>query len=701
MRKPGVSASFFALSIGILACGARLPAQTPPTPTVEKEEGCPLSPGEYQSLGYTLREVNVDNVFNRFFLLGKPLALPSGVAFPVAGAAFRVKDAVDAAAALTDQLHNRAPENPSPFNVTAVVDYISNCTDLGGKKQLDLTYKAFTTRIPIASGLTLESRTKQSDDPAQEAGAVKESSKATLRPTATYSLSDRLRMGGAVSMRAAPGGIFETMEVSGQGSATSHVFRAAFAGNAAPAMKLVDRAEWRLTFADDVLPTEENQFLAQRMIGGQASAQSRPFGKVGAVLRYGLSFEGGDQNSNLAGSADGRFLSSTSYGAFRIYTGVGFSTDNHSFAGSYGLLLGGLPGGDAVDYRKHILDFAWDSRYRVADHTILQLETRLTGGWLQTPRAAPVAERFFGGNVEHFFIEGDDWRIRSNPVIRSIPENRLNRSGTDSIQGGENFGALNLTASVPVWKYPLVPTWLSRSPTFKDAVDLAKGTARSQAVVYYRSKDPAQQSMAADGAAVGASLETLFKHLSEIQSAVPGTLADDFANCLDEVDLSRDRLAKLKETGFGPISTVIVPKVKSACEDPVAPKLNDAVLNAELKRLTALADSVTAKVKQVRDDVAQQKADEDLNFAFRAIDTFVNQVNALSIGPAVLFDLARIGPQVNSAGGGLRKALGLGARLTVMNVLNLTGGYAWTLSPQPWEKSGAIFFSLTISDLLR
>jgi hypothetical protein len=110
---------------------------------------------------------------------------------------------------------------------------------------------------------------------------------------------------------------------------------------------------------------------------------------------------------------------------------------------------------------------------------------------------------------------------------------------------------------------------------------------------------------------------------------------------------------------------------------------------------------VAEKVKQVRNDLAETKADEDLQFAFRAMDTFVHQVNALSVGPAIAFDAARIGPQVASQGGGFRYGVGFGTRIVVMNVLNLTAGYAWNPAPRPWEKRGALFFALTVTDLLR
>jgi hypothetical protein len=83
------------------------------------------------------------------------------------------------------------------------------------------------------------------------------------------------------------------------------------------------------------------------------------------------------------------------------------------------------------------------------------------------------------------------------------------------------------------------------------------------------------------------------------------------------------------------------------------------------------------------------------------MDTFINDVNALSIGPVFTLDAARLGPQLMDAAGGVRHGLGLGVRLSMMNGMHVTGGYAWNPSPMPWESRGAWLLSLTMTDLLR
>ena len=117
----------------------------------------------------------------------------------------------------------------------------------------------------------------------------------------------------------------------------------------------------------------------------------------------------------------------------------------------------------------------------------------------------------------------------------------------------------------------------------------------------------------------------------------------------------------------------------------------------ELKTLASIA----GKQELIRTDIAEAKADADLKFAFTAMDTFINDVNAVAIGPVVALDAARLGPQLESAAGGTRDGVGIGARLSIVNVLHLTALYSWNPSPQPWESRGAWLMSLTLTDLLR
>ena len=82
-----------------------------------------------------------------------------------------------------------------------------------------------------------------------------------------------------------------------------------------------------------------------------------------------------------------------------------------------------------MDWRKHIGDVADQFWIPIGDHKPLEVESRFTSGGIQIPHSIPLAARFFGGNGsgsgEEFFIPGDSWQIRDEPVIRAIPANRF------------------------------------------------------------------------------------------------------------------------------------------------------------------------------------------------------------------------------------------------------------------------------------
>jgi hypothetical protein len=160
-------------------------------------------------------------------------------------------------------------------------------------------------------------------------------------------------------------------------------------------------------------------------------------------------------------------------------------------------------------------------------------------------------------------------------------------------------------------------------------------------------------------------------------------------------------MRQLGNTGYGPIATVIIPDVLSACEQPFASALDDPIIASGSGRLEMLRDSVAQAMKGVDEARIRADVEHDLGFAFRAFDTVVHEVNAVSVGPAVFFDAARIGPQSAALGGGIRYGIGGGVRIGVMNVMNITAGYAWNPDPRPWEKPGAFFVSLDFIDLFR
>jgi hypothetical protein len=667
--------------------------------TVVDGGGCELSPGAYESQGYIVRQVEVRGAFDLFQLVPSTAARAMGVDLPVEGEPFRVDRAVAAAKALELRLHAPAQRSESPFGVTVVVSYLKNCSDQGGRKLIDVRYHAFTTYLPEAKGPTIESREAQRTDPAAASGTLTPTRRLKLAPAAAYNASDGFQAGGTVSVRNVADRI-DTVDAEAIASNRSHVLRLAMTGSSAPHLKWLDAGDWRVSIADQDEAGSPGDQFSTTSFKGQFAAQTKPFGGAGTLFRFGGSLEGGNQEANVASngtSIDDR----TGYGALRAAAGLTTGGNRYSASASYGVLLGHVPGDSLVSYSKQIADVAWESQFPIANHIALQLEARLNAGWLLGASAAPVAEFFRGGNREESFLEGESWIIRSNPFLRSVPSNQLDRTSPTTSLGGDRFVAMNVTLSAPVWRYPLIPLWLSQSQDFKSGIAAARETANSQAAVYYQSKDPAQQLMAADAAKVTTALNNLFDGLTAAQGSIDADHKDAMDDCLEAADEARDKMTHLKDTGFGPIATSVVPGVASSCVAELAAALPPATLTARLDELNALAASIAEKQKLVRTDLAQAKADDDLKFAFTAIDTFINDINAVSVGPVLSFDAARIGPQDAAQAGGTRYGIGLGIRVSIVNVLHLTALYAWNPSPLPWESRGAWMMTLSISDLMR
>jgi hypothetical protein len=664
------------------------------------DTGCTLSPGEYERTGYVLRRVNVRHVLN-FLRIVSPLGNLSDQ-FPQQGAPFSVDAANRAEKALTSILDGRPQENDSPFAVTIVVGSIEHCTSADGPRQLDLVFRVLTTRIPLMSGLTPESRKAQDDDPALAVGSVRRSVPITFAPRIAYDAADRTQAGGQLALHPRAGFI-RSASLEGRGSSTSHLILGSVSGiRNSPGP--FTTSDWRVSWSDAESPVADDRMKERRLLA-QAATETRPFGQVGAIVRLGASLEGGTQGIDLAErTLDPTLLAQSGYGSLRSYVGTAWNTEHHQLSGSYGLLLGRVTGGGLVDYRKHIADLAYAVRKNVADHRTLSIESRVTAGWLDVPHLAPASERFFGGNVPHDFIESNAWSIRDRPFIRSFPNNYLGSSLDGSTAGGSNFQAFNLTGSIPLWRIPLVPSEISTLAAFRGAIEVTKGTARQQLSSYYRAKDPAQRTVENEVVAVSSSLNNLFQHATDIQASTPQPLRPGVKDCADAADEARDKMRNLGDTGYGPIATVIVPDVVAACPNDLVAGLSDPVIASELDHLQALARRVSAALAAINEPDIKDRVEEDLGFAFRAFDTFVQEVNVVSVGPVLFFDAARLGhPSADPSAppDRFRYAIGGGVRVAIMNLMNITAGYAWNPSRRGSEKAGAFAVSFELIDLFR
>jgi hypothetical protein len=134
----------------------------------------------------------------------------------------------------------------------------------------------------------------------------------------------------------------------------------------------------------------------------------------------------------------------------------------------------------------------------------------------------------------------------------------------------------------------------------------------------------------------------------------------------------------------------------SGCLQTFRTQIGATVADATITRL----DSVNRTIQQslAKIDIAQAtgKASKDMAFVQRTVKTLLYEMNLASISPVLNFDTARIGPQSSSGGGGFRYGIGGGARLTFVDALRLTAGYAWNPTPKPWEGRGAAFFGLEV-----
>jgi len=152
----------------------------------------------------------------------------------------------------------------------------------------------------------------------------------------------------------------------------------------------------------------------------------KPFWNGNVTWRFGGEIEGGNLGSSfLPRELAANTVPGAGFGAVKVYTGLASRLSHNVFSVTYGLELGSLAKQLQVDWRKHIVDAVEEFWVPLRAHYPLEVETRFTAGLLQVPGKVPAVERFFAGNNQTFFVPGDAWQIRANPVIRSIPANDL------------------------------------------------------------------------------------------------------------------------------------------------------------------------------------------------------------------------------------------------------------------------------------
>jgi hypothetical protein len=602
------------------------------------------------------------------------------------------------------------------MRVNIVMTVVENC----GADELDLVYYVFSSQFLPSLTTTFESRDEDHASPQSTLG-MNEGGRYRLVPLAGYNRTDRLFAGGRLTMSpASPLGPVRSFSVEGAGSNSSRHISAALAGAAEEISDLLSRAEWQVDYLHAESPTDRES-LRQGRLSAQLTAATRPLGQKGIVVRFGGLIEGGNLQSGFApGALAADTLASSGYGALRLYAGATSRFRRQAFSASYGVELGASDGSAALDWHKHIVDVAHDWWKPIKSHRTLELESRFTAGRIAVPGQIPLAARFFGGNREQNFASGDTWQIRSNPVVRSIPSNRFYRTADGA--GASSFAALNLTAGYPVFHKPVVPAELSQSPDFEPLLQGQLTTATSATEIDYRTRDRAYRQAIDRLPAVGAALARMTEATAAVEPTLPDEAGPAWKRCRSAISTAERRLqAAVESRGggqYGRVEALLPASVEEdrlnrvlcacvgepqaelaglSCSGALNLQLKDEAIRRAGEEIGLRRDELEADFGQIDQELARTRAAREMSFVKRALDTILKEMNLISLSPVLVFDAARIGPA--PPGGGLRYAIGGGARVTLVSHVSFTAGYAWNPDRRPGEGPGAMFFSLRFRDL--
>ena len=606
-------------------------------------------------------------------------------------------------------------------------------------RTLRVVYPIFTSVVPSLNPPSIEQASDESERPATTGGEQVSGRRLRVTPLSGYNQTRGIFGGLNLS------GNLGRVNIQGRSedSADSQLSNLSLDGEL-EATKFWNNASWNLGFVYWDMPAGGARFKEGKLVG-RFSAFTQEFTGSHVMFRYGAALEGGHQQASYP-SASAELTPDSGYGSLKFYVGVTGRPRLSAFSASYGLQLGDTFRSDIPLFKKHLVDLGYNrsffSRKPLGDredfkgslssgvHRALGLETRFTAGLIQDAQGVPLAERFFGGNQIHPFVEDDDsWVLPSDAFIRSIPENRLGAVEAGSL-GGSRFYSANVTLSFTAWGRPFIPKELAMvragstarscadqtsggQPTFPCILNGPFQSSATALASYYKTHDPGYVRLTGEVPGQVHDLEGKLSVFSTQLNAIPPAVGgrDPVAQQLsdvnsDVVEISGDLI--VLEGGILPEVTTLLTisiatlkvhagaltaSLRAASQAAIGDKLDQMVsgLAQEASKLQATVNQVN---KNFPDKKFEDEAWKKIAPGHRAIDVFLNELNIYSIAPVAIFDVARVWP----VGQGVRYGFGPGLRVSLVNV-NFTFGYAFNPDRQPSEKAGAIFFGLDVTEL--
>lgn len=608
-------------------------------------------------------------------------------------------------------LRQRLRETPALFESPVVVSVVTAAVDQcdEASKQLDVVYGVYTTKVPLVVSRVVESREAQELDPATRLALAPTPLRFRLAPSLSYDRSNGVMGGAAISL--ATGRLFDSLTADVQVSDSATFLDLAAASSRERSTGWLRAFEWSVGYHHADRPTDQETLEGRAFIGYVTTA-SRPLGSRGAIVRWSSLAEAGEQRVALPPEVlPAGYIARAGYGGWKNAIGADLRTGRHGLSAAYGLLLGMSRGSDAVDYVKHVAEVTYEARIPwkapAWTHRPLDIMTRWSGGHLGGGDAIPATERFFGGATTTDFLPGTGWALRASPELRGFPPRWFNRVNSNQAAiGATSYQSVTVTAAMPLWARPLVPPEVIAEPEVVQQVEAQLNSAEAIIDVLHRQTDPAYISLLERAPLLDAPLAAFDARVESIESALPAGPKERAAVCRELVDGLRAQLDPEQR----PRPYLVAVFANPADEgDPTLPNVRDVCLtqlgkqvgDVELARLgeVIVSEVETMQALVSRIDVARAKtmAARDMAFPRDVVHSIFHELNVWSLGPALMFDGARIDLGVPPGESATRYALGAGLRFTLASTLHLTAGFVWNLNREAGEPHGAPFFTIDVT----
>ena len=583
-------------------------------------------------------------------------------------------------------------------------------------RTLRVSYMLFINVVSALMAPSIEESANESNRPATTGASRGVSSRLSVVPLLGYNAT-RHTFGGAGFSTTTPG-----LHVDGEtrASGNSLTGRVEAGGTIVPPSARWQGGEFAGVF--EYLDTPAGSVLAHEgKLAARFSQSTKDLTKERVVFRYGGAIEGGRQISNGVGSA--ALEPDTGYGSLKLYGGATGRRNHSAFTASYGFQVGTTFTDGVPSFTKHLIDAGFMTRVTGTTlsagtepfrgpltggvHRSLDLQTRFTAGILENPAAAPIAERFLGGNQVRPFVSDDSWVIQSDAFIRSIPENTL--ATAPGFSGGDRFYSANVTVAWPLWGRQLLPGELAGDPQFLTNLNGGFDTIVGTLADTYKAQDPEYQRRAGE----------IPSHARHIRVALDATAAalqripPDKAKQQPIAKALKDVQSDIRKTSFAltaidggdlkgsaALVNFLVPAL-NAHADVLQKQLAAAELGsvgsdivAALSEAAAPRDAIKRVLTDFDSSVFRQRAAATLTPAHSVLDVFLHELNIYSIAPMAIFDAARIWP----SDGGAQYGVGGGLRFSLVNV-NFSASYVFNVHPVASQGAGALFFQLDVTNM--